>query len=118
MKKILFLFTIFIISNISFSNNNPNGYNKNENYVYYKNKIIKKADLKTFEILSLNYAKDTKHVYLKGRVLKNADPETFEIIKCPYQANIKMYDSYYAKDKYNYYYMNKLVKGYVWQCGI
>lgn len=119
MRKFILLFTFFIIFNMVISNStNPNGYYKDEKNVYYKNKIIKNADLETFRIFGSDYAKDINHVYLYGKIFKKADPETFTISKCPHQTNIKMYDSYYAEDKNNMYYMNKIVKKYIPQCGI
>ncbi len=78
-------------------------YVKDANYVYYffqngLNKIIDKADSKTFEFLNSNYAKDKNYVYCRQRSigkiskLEGADVDTFEILS---QRS--------AKDKNNFY---------------
>ncbi len=70
--------------------NNTTGYAKDAAYVYFNNKIVPSANLKTFVIIGKSgsafnfghmYAKDKKYVYLDGVVLSGADPNTFEFIK-------------------------------------
>ena len=70
--------------------NNTTGYAKDAAYVYFDNKVISSANLKTFVIIGRSgsvfnfghmYAKDKKFVYLDGVALSGADPNTFEFIK-------------------------------------
>ncbi len=69
---------------------NTTGYSKDSAYVYFDNKVISSANLKTFVFIGKSgsafnagrsYAKDKKYVYLDGVVLSGADPNTFEFIK-------------------------------------
>ena len=70
--------------------NSPTKYAKDAAYVYFDNKVVSAADLKTFVIIGQSgsvfnagrsYAKDKKRVYLDGEVLASADPNTFMFIK-------------------------------------
>ena len=81
MKKI-FLFlciSLFTISNFSIKNGK----------VYYESKygkeVVKKADVKTFEVLQrAGFAKDKNHVYVGTYAIPDADPETFELLSYCY----------------------------------
>jgi len=53
-------------------------YSKDQNHVYYKDRLIPDADPETFEILSLRYAKDKNHIYEAGKILPDYTPETFQ----------------------------------------
>ena len=48
-------------------------YTKDENYIYYEDKIIENADPKTFEIIRDDYAKDKNNVYYQGVIKEEAD---------------------------------------------
>ena len=70
--------------------NSPTRYAKDAAYVYFDNKVVSSADLKTFVIIGQSgsvfnggrsYAKDKKRVYLDGEILAAADPNTFMFIK-------------------------------------
>ena len=70
--------------------NSPTKYAKDAAYVYFDNKIVSAANLKTFAVIGQSgsvfnagrsYAKDKKYVYVDGIVLSGADPSTFMFIK-------------------------------------
>ena len=78
-------------------------YAKDKKHVYYAGEIIKKADLKTFEVVEIIFftgenggreffALDKKRVYLNGKEILGADPKTFETL-----------ESGWARDKNNVY---------------
>lgn len=54
------------------------GYTKDKNHVYYKDKLLPDSHPQTFEILSKEYAKDKNKVYNLGVILENYEPSTFE----------------------------------------
>ena len=70
-------------------------YGKDKKNVYYEGKLIKEADVKTFEILSNEnevqnsarravcyyYAKDRKNVYYRGQIMNGADVKTFKVLE-------------------------------------
>lgn len=74
-------------------------YFKEDNGVFYGDKVLPKVDLSTFQILDSHfnhYAKDIDHVYYKGNVIPEADPESFTLLKYNYAKD----DNYaYYKDK-------------------
>ena len=83
MKKnfITIFLLIFLISNLIFSENKK----LNENYgiedgeVYYINRKIEGADVKTFEVFEDGeYAKDKNNTYYKGKIFKEADSKTLD----------------------------------------
>ena len=80
MKKII-LFVL--LSTLMFSK-----YRAEKNKVYYNNILIKKVNVRSFEILSDYYARDKNTVYYQGDILENSDVKTFKIL-----------DEFYAKDK-------------------
>jgi len=70
--------------------NSPTKYAKDVAYVYFDNKIVSAADVKTFAVIGQSgsvfnagrsYAKDKKRVYVDGEILASADPNTFMFIK-------------------------------------
>lgn len=74
-------------------------YGKDKNNIYYGEKIIENADLKTFEIIKNSskyiksqYAYDKNTVYFYGKEIKGSDPKTFEVL-----------DPVLAKDKKDFY---------------
>lgn len=82
-------------------------YKRDENNVYYKNKIIPGADPGSF--VPINYSllgKDKYHVYKYTESLDYIDAQTFEVIYVSGGNRIE-----YAKDK-NYIYINSNWSGY------
>ena len=79
-------------------------YGKDKNNVYLMGEKIKKADVKTFQIISEesfnHYSKDKNNVYLETYIIEGADPKTFEIIK---------EKPTYSKDKKYLYYSGKKI---------
>ena len=74
-------------------------YAKDKNNVYYREKIIKNADLKTFGIIEgssenivSKYAYDKNTIYLYGEKIKGANLKTFEVL-----------DPMLARDKNDFY---------------
>jgi len=81
----------------------PKGYAKDKNNVYYENyegktKIIKQADLETFESIGDTYfAKDKNHIFGNGKIIKKADINTWaKFTETPL--------SYYSKDDKRIFY--------------
>jgi len=104
-----------VFSNFSFSNTLKNAdvksfealgqyYGKDKNNVYLMGEKIKKADVKTFQVISEeffnHYSKDKNNVYLETYIIEGANPETFEIIK---------EKPSYSKDKKHLYYSGKKI---------
>ena len=104
-----------VFSNFSFSNTLKNAdvnffealgqyYGKDKNNVYLMGEKIKKADVKTFQVISeeffKHYSKDKNNVYLETYIIEGADPKTFEIIK---------EEPSYSKDKKYLYYSGKKI---------
>ena len=104
-----------VFSNFSFSNTLKNAdvksfealgqyYGKDKNNVYLMGEKIKKADVKTFQVISEeffnHYSKDKNNVYLETYIIEGANPETFEIIK---------EKPTYSKDKKYLYYSGKKI---------
>ena len=104
-----------VFSNFSFSNTLKNAdvksfealgqyYGKDKNNVYLMGEKIKKADVKTFQVISEeffnHYSKDKNNVYLETYIIEGANPETFEIIK---------EEPSYSKDKKHLYYSGKKI---------
>ena len=104
-----------VFSNFSFSNTLKNAdvksfealgeyYGKDKNNVYLMGEKIKKADVKTFQVISEesfnHYSKDKNNVYLETYIIEGADPKTFEIIK---------EKPTYSKDKKYLYYSGKKI---------
>lgn len=104
-----------VFSDFSFSNALKNAdvksfealgqyYGKDKNNVYLMGEKIKKADVKTFQVISeesfKHYSKDKNNVYLETYIIEGADPKTFEIIK---------EEPSYSKDKKYLYYSGKKI---------
>ena len=104
-----------VFSDFSFSNALKNAdvksfealgqyYGKDKNNVYLMGEKIKKADVKTFQVISeesfKHYSKDKNNVYLETYIIEGADPKTFEIIK---------EEPSYSKDKKYLYYSEKKI---------
>ena len=104
-----------VFSDFSFSNTLKNAdvnsfealgqyYGKDKNNVYLMGEKIKKADVKTFQVISEeffnHYSKDKNNVYLETYIIEGANPETFEIIK---------EEPSYSKDKKHLYYSGKKI---------
>lgn len=74
-------------------------YKKDQNYVYYNEKIIKWADVETFELIwDTIFSKDKNNVFYMNQLVSIADIDTFEYISYSY-----------AKDKNNVYYMTDIL---------
>jgi hypothetical protein len=111
-------------------------YAKDNNNVYMRNKIIKNADAKTFEMISFTFAKDKNHIFFCGDILKDADPHTFQILSYTYQrdknhvwtigkpcdidansfkilneGNVCNNNSLYATDKKYVYFQGEIING-------
>ena len=48
--------------------------------IYYEERKLKNADLNSFEVLDWCYAKDQNKVYYYDKVIEGADPCTFKIL--------------------------------------
>ena len=42
--------------------------------------MMKNVDIETFKNLDGNFGKDKNHIYYRGKILKNIDSKTFEIV--------------------------------------
>lgn len=84
-------------------------YWKNENKIYYRDKKIENADITSFKVLNEYSAKDKNHVYIGNSSIglwkldKIENTETFEFLSDTINT-----DSFYGKDKYNVYYVNRI----------
>lgn len=52
---------------------------KDKSSVYYGDKILRDADVKTFQVLDRSWGKDNKHIYYMGKLIEGADAATFRI---------------------------------------
>ena len=75
-------------------------YTKDKNNIYYSNRKIIGADLPTFQIGSDGFSKDKNNIYFGGKKILGVDRDTIKIIELPY-----------IKDKNNVYYGNKKIEG-------
>ena len=110
MKKILLKIVIFLIFvNVGFGDVAQiigDYYSIDKGNVYYKNKILEGANPKTAELIGFSLLKDDKNVYYMGEKIKDVkieNPETFEFLSDTINT-----DSFYGKDKYNVYYVNRI----------
>ena len=84
-------------------------YWKNDNKIYYRDEKIENADIMSFKVLNEDYAKDKNHIYRGSEAIDSSlsgkikDPETFEFLSDTINT-----DSFYGKDKYNVYYVNRI----------
>ena len=84
-------------------------YWKNDNKIYYRDKKIENADIMSFKVLNEYFAKDKNNVYIGNSSIglwkldKIENPETFEFLSDTINT-----DSFYGKDKYNVYYVNRI----------
>ena len=82
---------------------------KDDKNVYYMGKKIENADIISFKVLNEYSAKDKNHVYIGNSSIglwkldKIENPETFEFLSDTINT-----DSFYGKDKYNVYYVNRI----------
>ena len=60
-------------------------YSKDKNQVYFKERVVAKADPKTFKKIKNDFYKDANHVYIRGHIIINADPKSFQVISYMYQ---------------------------------
>ena len=84
-------------------------YWKNDNKIYYRDEKIENADIMSFKVLNEDFAKDKNNVYIGNSSIglwkldKIENPETFEFLSDTIST-----DSFYGKDKYNVYYVNRI----------
>ena len=82
---------------------------KDDKNVYYMGKKIENADIISFKVLNEYSAKDKNHVYIGNSSIglwkldKIENTETFEFLSDTINT-----DSFYGKDKYNVYYINRI----------
>ena len=82
---------------------------KDDKNVYYMGKKIENADIISFKVLNEYSAKDKNHVYIGNSSIglwkldKIENPETFEFLSDTINT-----DSFYGKDRYNVYYINRI----------
>ena len=114
VKKIfLRIVLLLILANVGFGDviqilgSNYSIYKGN---VYYGNEILEGANPKTAELIGFSLLKDDKnHVYIGNSSIglwkldKIENPETFEFLSDTINT-----DSFYGKDKYNVYYVNRI----------
>ena len=114
MKKIfLRIVLLLILANVGFGDiaqNLGDYYSINKGKVYYGNEILEEANPKTAELIGFSLLKDDKnHVYIGNSSIglwkldKIENPETFEFLSDTINT-----DSFYGKDKYNVYYVNRI----------
>jgi len=78
-------------------------FSKDKNRVYYKNMIIKKADPKTFEVVSTQFQRDYEHVWYMGSLLC-ADSKSFKVFTCETHVGFEEEMSLYACDESRVFY--------------
>ena len=112
-KNFLRIVLLLILANVGFGDviqilgSNYSIYKGN---VYYGNEILEGANPKTAELIGFSLLKDDKnHVYIGNSSIglwkldKIENPETFEFLSDTINT-----DSFYGKDKYNVYYVNRI----------
>ena len=114
MKKIfLKIVLLLILANVGFGDiaqNLGSNYSIYKGNVYYGNEILEGANPKTAELIGFSLLKDDKnHVYIGNSSIglwkldKIENSETFEFLSDTINT-----DSFYGKDKYNVYYVNRI----------
>jgi hypothetical protein len=71
-------------------------YGKDDNYVFYRSKIVSGADPESFEIINGGYAIDKHRIYYYGDSVEYSSSKDFEIL-----------DRYFSKDYQDIYYKTK-----------
>lgn len=71
-------------------------YGKDKNSVFYRGRIIKGADSKSFKLIGDLYAIDKKQAYYAGELIESSTSKRFEVI-----------DDYYSKDYKDIFYQDK-----------
>ena len=104
-KTILFFIMLFTVNLANIITFDCASYEKKD-VVSFKCSKMEEADKETFEILSLEYAKDKNNVYYEGKIIKNADLKTFEVIK-ENPGKILLNQEQYAHDKNRIYFSSK-----------
>ncbi len=95
------------------------GYTKDASHVYYKNKLIPKADPLTYKTLLWGYFIDKDSVYshnddMPSRLI-HVDVDTFEVLWVDelweeWETSSWFYGKYYARDKNNLFYKGNIVQ--------
>ncbi|CAF3659341.1 unnamed protein product [Rotaria sp. Silwood1] len=109
-STLIFIFFCIITSNagivpfhpIGFHNVDPIHmiYMKDNWNVYFNNRKVADASVRSFQDLGFGYGKDDWNVFYLGNKMPDAKPRSFEILQ-PYTG--------YTKDTWNVYYFGKIV---------
>lgn len=75
-------------------------YGKDKIYVYHRETVLKDADPKSFEIISVYYCKDANHVYFQDTLMEGADSKSFSPL-----------GGMYSKDNKNVYAQTDIIEG-------
>lgn len=78
-------------------------YSKDKNSVYYRDRIVRKANPETFEIISPQFQKDDERVWYMGSLLY-ADSKTFRVFSYERSEEPEKSTSLYACDKKHVFY--------------
>lgn len=78
-------------------------YSKDKNNVYFRDRVVRKANPETFEIISPQFQKDNEHVWYMGSLLC-ADSKTFRVFTCERAEHPEKRMSLYACDKNHVFY--------------
>ena len=81
MKRIVYLFKLFVlIASFGWASMiHAQGYEIDQDCVYFGDDVVMEADASSFVDLGCGYAKDRRNVYLDGRLLEFVDPTTFRL---------------------------------------
>ena len=85
------------------------GYFIQDNNVFWEGSLLKHADYKTFEILNHFYAKDARYVYYTDRRLMKADVKSFKVIEDALEAEDYNH-GLFARDKQYFYFKGAIDK--------
>jgi hypothetical protein len=83
------------------------GYAKDQNSIYWMNKVIKGADRESFEPLYFTYSQDKNNIYFEDKPLVGVDRNTFD----PVLLDDIGLPTVYSEDKDNLYYQEKVIEG-------
>lgn len=121
--KVILAATMLTLTTMVNAQRHESNYAIRGNEAVYEGKVIREADVRTFQILGQGYAKDQYNVYLDGQVLRYVDPSTFRLKERsfnhqnqPYGGPINHRGDYshhpsYHKDNFDVYFNGEKVKG-------
>ena len=117
MKKIVFVLKILVVTSLTVWSGSvfAQRYEVDHGRVFYGERPVMHADVRSFVDLGYGYAKDKNNVYMDGKALEYVDPATFRLKgreglrQHDYEKEHQGAHKGYFKTNFNVYYGNKKI---------